>query len=131
MQTACGIQADEAWVRAQGRPHPLPMQILDYSAGFLLAYGIQAALLRQAREGGSWQVRVTLAGVARWLRSLGRMAVNAEEWEQPLPDITPYLESVDSGFGRMRAVRHCAALSRTAPAWTHVSVPPGTDAPCW
>ena len=131
VQTATGIQVDEARARGQETPRPLPMQILDYSAGFLLAYGIQAALLRQAREGGSWQVRVTLAGVARWLRSLGPVAVQAQDWDQLRPDITPYLETVDSGFGRMRAVRHCALLSRTAPGWERASVPPGTDAPNW
>lgn len=131
VQTATGIQADEARARGQGTPRPLPVQVLDYSAGFLLAYGIQAALLRQAREGGSWQVRVTLAGVARWLRSLGPVAVQAQEWDQPRPNIRPYLETMDSGFGRMRAVRHCAVLSRTAPGWERASVPPGTDAPRW
>lgn len=131
VQTATGIQEDEARARGQNKPRPLPVQVLDYSAGFLLACGIQAALLRQAREGGSWQVRVTLAGVARWLRSLGPVAVRAQEWDQPRPDITPYLETLDSGFGRMRAVRHCAVLSRTAPGWERAAVPPGTDAPRW
>ena len=68
--------------------------------GFLLAFGIQAALLRQATEGGSWRVRVTLAGTARWLRSLGRVEVASEEWTQARADISPYLETLDSGFGR-------------------------------
>lgn len=131
VQTATGVQADEALARGQGAPRALPMQILDYSAGFLLAYGIQAALLRQAREGGSWQVRVTLAGVARWLRGLGAAEVAQGDWEQPKPDITPYLETSTSGFGTLRAVRHCAVLSRGAPGWQRLSVPPGTDAPAW
>ncbi|MET1113620.1 MAG: CoA transferase [Comamonas sp.] len=131
VQTATGVQADEALARGQATPRALPMQILDYSAGFLLALGIQAALLRQAREGGSWQVRVTLAGVARWLRALGPVEVQGSDWDQPKPDITPYLERVDSGFGVLRAVRHCAVLSRCAPGWERPSVPPGTDAAAW
>lgn len=131
VQTATGVQADEALARGQAAPRALPMQILDYSAGYLLAYGIQAALLRQAREGGSWQVRVTLAGVARWLRGLGAVEVPEGDWDQPKPDITPYLETSASGFGTLRAVRHCALLSRSAPGWQRLSVPPGTDAPAW
>lgn len=131
VQTATGVQADEALARGQAAPRALPMQILDYSAGFLLAYGIQAALLRQARAGGSWQVRVTLAGVARWLRGLGVVEVPEGDWEQSKPDIAPYLETTDSGFGTLRAVRHCAVLSRSAPGWQRLSVPPGTDAPVW
>ena len=131
VQTATGMQADEALARGQSAPRALPMQILDYSAGFLLACGIQAALLRQAREGGSWQVRVTLAGVARWLRGLGAVEVPDGDWDQPKPDIAPYLETSASGFGALRAVRHCAVLSRSAPGWERLSVPPGSDAPRW
>ncbi len=131
VQTATGVQADEALARGQAAPRALPMQIPDYSAGFLLACGIQAALLRQAREGGSWQVRVTLAGVARWLRGLGAVEVPDGDWDQPKPDIAPYLETSASGFGALRAVRHCAVLSRSAPNWQRLSVPPGSDAPRW
>jgi hypothetical protein len=131
VQTATGVQTDEALARGQAAPRALPMQILDYSAGFLLAYGIEAALLRQAREGGSWQVRVTLAGVARWLRGLGAVEVPDGDWDQPRPDIAPYLETSDSGFGTLRAVRHCALLSRSAPGWQRRSMPPGSDAALW
>lgn len=131
VQTATGINADEALARGLAKPQVLPMQALDYGAGFLMAFGLQAALLRQAREGGSWRVRVTLAGVAHWLRTLGRVQPKADMWEQERPDISPYLETLDSGFGRLQAVRHCAQFSRTPVAWDRPSVPPGTDAACW
>ncbi len=129
VQTATGINADEAAARGLAKPQVLPMQALDYGAGFLLAFGVQAALLRQAREGGSWRVRVTLAGVAHWLRSLGR--VEQPQWKEEKPDITPYLETLDSGFGQLQAVRHCAQFPRTPAAWDRPSVPPGTDEARW
>lgn len=131
VQTASGINWDEGQAEGSGKPRALPMQALDYGAGFLLAFGIQAALLRQTSEGGSWQVRVTLAGVARWLRSLGRVEVSADEWLSPRTDICPYLESLNSGFGPLQAVRHCAQFSRTPVAWDWPSMPPGTHAPRW
>ena len=131
VQTATGINWDEGQAEGSGKPRALPMQALDYGGGFLLAFGIQAALLRQATEGGSWQVRVTLAGVARWLRSLGRVEVSADEWLSPRTDIRPYLESLNSGFGPLQAVRHCAQFSRTPVAWDWPSMPPGTHAPRW
>ena len=131
VQTACGINVNEGLAQGSGKPRVLPMQALDYGAGFLLAFGIQAALLRQAKEGGSWRVRVTLAGTARWLRSLGRVPVAADEWELPRADIAPYLESLGSGFGPLQVVRHCAQFSRTPAAWSHASMPPGTHAPRW
>lgn len=133
VQTASGINVDEAQAREPGnplaKPRVLPMQALDYGAGFLLAFGVQAALLRQANEGGSWRVRVTLAGVAHWLRSLGRVA--QPDWDAARPDIAPYLETLDSGFGRLQAVRHCAQFSRTPVAWDHPSMPPGSQPPRW
>ncbi|MEG0446443.1 MAG: CoA transferase, partial [Comamonas sp.] len=47
------------------------------------------------------------------------------------PDITPYLETLDSGFGQLQAVRHCAQFPRTPAAWDRPSVPPGTDEARW
>lgn len=131
VQTASGINVDEGLTRGDGKPRVLPVQALDYGAGFLLAFGIQAALLRQATEGGSWRVRVTLAGVAYWLRSLGRVAVEAGDWDQPRADIGPYLETLDSGFGQLQAVRHCAQFSRTPAAWDHAAMPPGSHPALW
>ena len=51
----------------------MPAQILDYSAGFLIAFAAQAALLRQVTEGGSWHLRISLARTAQWLRAMGRV----------------------------------------------------------
>lgn len=131
VQTATGINADEAAAYGTHQPRALPMQALDYSAGFWLAFGVQAALLRQAREGGSWRVRLSLAGVARWLRSLGRVEPVADIGQQAKPDVMPYLETLDSGFGRLQAVRHSAQFSHTPAAWDYPSMPPGSAAPQW
>ncbi|CDO73975.1 hypothetical protein BN946_scf185043.g24 [Trametes cinnabarina] len=54
-------------------PKPLPLQALDHVAGYMLAFGIQAALHHTITEGGSWEVRVSLAAVGRWIRSLGQL----------------------------------------------------------
>lgn len=133
VQTASGINVDEGLAHQlgnpQAQPRALPMQALDYGAGFLLAFGVQAALLKQQTEGGSWRVRITLAGVAHWLRSLGRVA--QPQWEEVRPDIAPYLETLETGFGRLQTVRHCAQLSRTPVAWDHPSMPPGSQPPRW
>jgi crotonobetainyl-CoA:carnitine CoA-transferase CaiB-like acyl-CoA transferase len=131
VQTASGLNVDEGLAAGSRNPRALPMQALDYGAGFLLAFGIQAALLRQATQGGSWRVRVTLAGTARWLRSLGRLDVAAQAWNQPRADIRSYLETQNSGFGQLQVVRHCALLSRTPAAWGHPAMPPGSSAPRW
>ncbi|TDL22094.1 CoA-transferase family III [Rickenella mellea] len=54
-------------------PKPLPCQAIDHAAGYLLAFGINAALCKTITEGGSWEVRVSLAAVGQWIRSLGQL----------------------------------------------------------
>ena len=49
----------------------------DYIAGYLGAAGIQAALIRRAKEGGSYHVRVNLARAAMFFMSLGTFDKNA------------------------------------------------------
>ena len=110
------------------------MQILDYAAGHLLAFGIQAALWRQAAQGGSWQVRVTLAGVGAWLRAMGRVPGGLDVAR---PAIDPWLEDSACGFGpggapaTLRAVRHAPVFSETPARWVRPSLPPGSHPPAW
>ncbi len=130
VQTATGFNQAEADASGATTPQAMPVQILDYASGFLLAFGVQAALLRQQREGGSWHVQVSLAGTARWLRALGRVDGG---FDVPRPDGLPaqFLVSEPSGFGRLVGVRHAAALADTPPSWRLPSMPPGTHAPVW
>ena len=114
----------------------LPMQILDFAAGQLLAFGISTALARQAHQGGSWQVKVSLAGVGAWLRSLGRVDAS-QRAPAAKPDFEPWLEDSVCGFGlngapaTLRAMRHAAQFSATPARWARPSMPPGHDAPVW
>jgi crotonobetainyl-CoA:carnitine CoA-transferase CaiB-like acyl-CoA transferase len=128
VQTAMGFNDAEGRAAGEARPRPLPMQILDQATGYLIAFGAAAALRRQQLEGGSWQVRVSLAQTAQWLRGLGRIEHGLAA---PKPDIAPWLETVDGGFGVLRCVRHSAQLARTPAAWTRPSVPPGNSLPHW
>jgi hypothetical protein len=109
-------------------PKALPMQILDFATGFLMAFGASVALRRQAQEGGSWQVRVSLAQTGRWVRSLGRVQGG---FNIAKPALAPFKEASASGFGQLVAMSHSARLSRTPAAWVRPSVPPGTSPPDW
>ena len=128
VQTATGFNHAEAAAFGVAEPRALPLQVLDYSAGFLLAFGAQAALLRRAQEGGCWQVRVSLARTAQWLRGLGRcsgfQAVSK-------PDFSDAMETTASGFGELQAVRHAARFSHTPAQWLRPSMPPGSHPPVW
>lgn len=128
VQSATGFNLAEAEAAGEEKPKPLPVQILDYASGFLMAFAGQAALLKQQQEGGSWHVRVSLARTAHWLRSLGRIDYYQHAAK---PDFNVRLESYDSGFGKLEAIPHAAGLSVTPPAWHRPSMPPGSHPPQW
>jgi crotonobetainyl-CoA:carnitine CoA-transferase CaiB-like acyl-CoA transferase len=128
VQTAMGFNHAEGVAFGDGKPRPLPMQILDEATGYLIAMGASAALHRQQTGGGSWHVQVSLAQTGHWLRSLGRVA---EGFKIAKPDFEPYAEVTPSGFGELKALRHSAQLERTPARWVRRSMPPGSDAARW
>jgi hypothetical protein len=131
VQTATGFNSAEARAAGVGGPKELPCQALDHASGYLLAFGAIMARIRQAREGGSWLVRVSLAATGRWIWNLGRVE---DGFSCSLPsrdDVADLLETSQSPFGAMRGVRHAAQLSETPATWTRPSVPFGTDPPVW
>lgn len=129
VQNANGINDAERIAAGEDKPKPLPCQALDHASGYLLAFGAMAALLRRSQEGGSWLVRVSLAGTGEWIKRLGRVENGLAA--PGIADVTPYLEDSDSGFGRMTAVRHAAVLSATPARWALPSMPLGSHPAAW
>lgn len=128
VQAATGFNLAEAAAAGSAQPKALPMQILDHASGYLMAFAVAAAKVRQLHEGGSWHVRVSLAQTAQWLRGLGRVESG---FAVTPPDRQAYMERYASGYGDLVAVRPSAQLSRTPAHWSRPSVPPGTHAPVW
>ena len=128
VQTATGFNHAEAAAAGADGPRPLPVQILDYASGFLMAFGAQAALLRQLQEGGSWAVEVSLLQTANWLRSLGRVD---DGFAVPRLHLKSHLATFPCAAGVLEGLPHAAELSATPARWRLPSVAPGTDAPVW
>jgi crotonobetainyl-CoA:carnitine CoA-transferase CaiB-like acyl-CoA transferase len=128
VQTAMGFNHAEGEAAGDGKPRPMPMQILDEATGYLMAFGAAAATVRQQREGGSWHVQVSLAQTGQWLRLLGRVRGGVSVAR---PDWQGQVETTESGFGRLAALRHSARLSRTPAGWPRPSMPPGSHPPVW
>jgi crotonobetainyl-CoA:carnitine CoA-transferase CaiB-like acyl-CoA transferase len=130
VQCATGLNHAEAQAAGQTHPKELPCQILDHATGYLMAFGAMMARARQAREGGSWHVQVSLARTGLWLSQHGRI----DGLSAPDPkaaDLADLLEETASGFGHLTAVRHSAALSLTPARWRRPAAPLGTHAPVW
>jgi crotonobetainyl-CoA:carnitine CoA-transferase CaiB-like acyl-CoA transferase len=130
VQTASGLNLAEAEAFGSSEPRALPAQVLDHATGYLLAFAIMTALKRRAEQGGSWQVRVSLAQTGHWLRQLGRID-GMRRRDPGIADVRDRLQETASGFGRLTAVRHAAEMSETPPHWARASVPLGTHAPAW
>jgi crotonobetainyl-CoA:carnitine CoA-transferase CaiB-like acyl-CoA transferase len=128
VQSATGFNVAEAEAAGADTPKALPVQLLDMATGFFIAFGAAAALLRQQREGGSWQVRVSLARTAQWLRDLGR--VEGGFGAAP-PEYLGLMETGTSGYGELTAMRHAAVFSRTPARWSRPSMPPGAHPLVW
>lgn len=128
MQSASGINMAEAQAKGLDTPTALPMQIIDYASGFLMAFGTQVALYHQIKQGGSWHVQVSLARTGHWLRSLGQ---NPDWLRCTAPDVSKYLTPYPTSYGDLRALPHPAQFSTSRVEWKRPSSPPGTHAPVW
>jgi crotonobetainyl-CoA:carnitine CoA-transferase CaiB-like acyl-CoA transferase len=132
VQTASGFNhAEAAAAGIADAPKVLPCQALDHASGFLIAFGALAALLGQADQGGSWLVRVSLAGTGRWLRGLGRLEHGLAAPDPGMGDIADLLEESDSGFGRLRAIRHAGMIEGAPPRYALPCVPLGSHPAAW
>jgi crotonobetainyl-CoA:carnitine CoA-transferase CaiB-like acyl-CoA transferase len=131
VQTSTGFNHAEGVAAGIEGPKELPVQIIDHATGYLMAFGAMMAKARQAREGGSWHVRVALAQTGRWLWNLGRVADGLAQTDITTETAEPYLEDVPSGFGPLRAVKHSAILSKTPASWARPAVRLGTDPAEW
>lgn len=131
VQTATGFNRDEGVASGAGKPTPFPAQALDHGAGHLLAFGVITALIRRHQQGGSWLVSTSLSQVGRWLRGLGRVSDGFAISDPALEAVRPFLETSQSGWGEVVAVRHAAVMSETPPHWATPTMPYGSHAATW
>jgi hypothetical protein len=135
VQTCSGINVEDARRYGTGEPaHVLPCQALDHGAGYLLATGIMAALYKRTTEGGAYDVKVSLAGVMKYLRSLGqyegKSGFSRTDFKYS-DDVAAYLETRQTGFGELKAVRHSASIEGIEVGWDEMPKPLGSDKPAW
>ena len=131
IQTSTGFNEAEGRAAGIDGPKELPMQILDHATGYLMAFGAMMARLRQAREGGSWHVTVSLAQTGRWLWNLGRLQTGLAVSDLTKDQVLPFIERNSSGFGALQSVRHAAVMSATPAFWERPSIPLGSSAALW
>ena len=136
VQTVSGIthRQGELFPGAEPGPQFYPVSAIDYITGYLMAFGAMVALAKRVREGGSWQVQISLAQTGRWLVNRGQVP---ESDLQDVPeDFTPaevasWSTHTDVPGGRLGHLAPVAQLSETQPYWARPSVPLGYHDPTW
>lgn len=130
-QTACGLAIDEG---SAAEPRLAPTGTMnDYLAPYLAAAGTLAALIRRAREGGSYHVQVSLTRTSMFLQELGTLT-EAERARIPgaipAPDPLGFITR-DSPYGELRVPGPLVSYSTTPARWDRPPSPPGQHALAW
>jgi hypothetical protein len=130
VQAACGL----AFADATPAPRRLPCQPLDYLTGYLTAFGIMVALQRQAVEGGSWHVELSLARTAAWLWEMLDILGPISDPPRVSPtrnDVPELLASSGSPFGDLSYLRPALRLSSRSGTWSRPPAPLGSHPSEW
>jgi len=137
-----------------GKPSMPPTALInDYVTGYLGAAGATAALIRRAKEGGSYHVTVSLTRNAMWYQSLGLVSPEERSFaENPfrhLGSLTPNeLFALQEGLkqrlldpdvliretplGQVRRLAPAVTYSATPASWNDpILTPMGASTPTW
>lgn len=137
VQTCSGMNVSEAEHAGKGEvARPMPCQALDHAGGYMLATGVLAAFYKRATQGGAWQVDVSLAGLMKYLRSLGQYPGSSgfdgvRDYEGPEDVPEEFFEIRETGFGVMKAIKHSARIEGLEVGWDIMPRPLGSDSPEW
>jgi len=130
VQCASGM----ALIQGGGAPRLMPVSAIDYVSGYLMALGAMTALLRRAREGGSWRVRVSLARTGKWIMDRGLLdaaAVADAPSDLPEAELAGFMQETVSPLGVIRHLAPVAGMPETPPRWLRPPVPLGADPAIW
>lgn len=117
-----------------GRPALLPCQPIDYLTGYLIAFAVMVALIRQAREGGQWHISLSLAATAEWMWRMRTALGDETDIPASSPaagDATKQSAQYQTGFGTVQALRPALLLDGAPAEWARPPVPLGTDPARW
>jgi len=110
--------------------------VVDFLCGILATAGVQAALLRRAKEGGSYRVTVTLAQTTTFEMSLGlndkSQLLSLKELGPEHQIQTPNLVTGMTPYGELTRLGSQVEMSKTPEYWTDpILVPPGSGRAEW
>ncbi|MBV9118525.1 MAG: CoA transferase [Acetobacteraceae bacterium] len=103
----------------------------DYITGYLAALGTLAALVRRARDGGSYHVRLSLCRTAMHLLEQGLNEPAPAQADVPAAILARYMRERDSALGRLHYLGPVLRYSETPSYWDLPPSPLGAHPPRW
>jgi hypothetical protein len=133
-QVASGLAAGEGSMEAPQMASTFTLN--DYLAAYLAAAGVNSALLKRARVGGSYHVKVSLTAASVWLQQLGRLPPqywqDGREGVARLPDPAPdELTTTMTPYGAIEHPLPIVQYSETPSAWDFAPQPAGASDAVW
>jgi len=133
-QVASGLAAGEGSVDAPLMASTFTLN--DYLAAYLAAAGVNSALLRRAREGGSYHVKTSLTAASCYVQMLGQLPrqywQDGAEGVAQLPDPAPgELTTTVTPYGVIEHPLPIAQYSETPSYWEIPPEPLGASDPVW
>jgi crotonobetainyl-CoA:carnitine CoA-transferase CaiB-like acyl-CoA transferase len=105
----------------------------DYLTGYMGAIGVMLALARRAKEGGSYEVNVSLCQSAMFIQRRGLL----KDFESAPGALTNaelemlYVKTNTANHGQMLTLGPVLRMSKTAPRWARPAPNFGMDKPVW
>jgi crotonobetainyl-CoA:carnitine CoA-transferase CaiB-like acyl-CoA transferase len=128
-------QVASGFAMAEGQGGPPKFSPVFYLADLITGYfagaGMMAALHRRAVEGGSYQVKLSLARSAMWVQELGLLDV-AAQGEVPETDSYPAeTVSINTAYGAVTSLAPPLTFTNLTLPTTDRLVPYGADPASW
>jgi crotonobetainyl-CoA:carnitine CoA-transferase CaiB-like acyl-CoA transferase len=132
-QAVTGVCHTHGEAVGAGQPQLVSAPMCDYLTGYMGAIGVMLALARRAKEGGSYEVNVSLCQSAMFIQRQGLL----NEFESAPGSLTSdeletlYVKTNTSNHGQMLTLGPVLKMSETPPRWARPAPNFGTDEPAW
>ncbi len=132
-QAVTGVCHTQGEAIGAGQPQLVSAPMCDYLTGYMGAIGVMLALARRAKEGGSYEVNVSLCQSSMFIQRRGLL----KEFESAPGSLTSaelemlYVKTNTANHGQMLTLGPVLKMSETTPRWARPAPNFGLDKPVW
>lgn len=131
-QSVTGVALTHGTMTGAGQPKLAPAPMCDYVTGYLAAYGAMVALGRRTREGGSYNVQVSLCQSAMFYQRQGLVdGFDDAPGTLTAAELDPLYVPESSPYGDLLTLGPVLRMSETPCRWALPTPKLGSHRPEW